>query len=142
MLLASRAGLMATVAVARADISLITHDVIGAAIEVHRHLGPGLLESAYLRCLSDELARSGVVFDSEVPLALNYKGRQLDCGYRLDLIVAGCVVVEVKAVDKVLAIHEAQLLTYLKLAKLPLGLLINFNVPRLASGVTRIANHL
>ena len=133
---------MATAAVARADINLITHDVIGAAIEVHRHLGPGLLESAYLQCLSDELARSGVVFDCEVPLPLNYKGRHLDCGYRLDLIVAGCVVVEVKAVDKVLAIHEAQLLTYLKLAKLPLGLLINFNVTRLTAGLTRIANNL
>jgi GxxExxY protein len=134
--------LMATAAVPRAGIHFITHDVIGAAIEVHRHLGPGLLESAYLRCLSDELTRCGLVFDREVPLALHYKGRQLDCGYRLDLIVAGCVIVETKAVDKVLPIHEAQLLTYLKLARLPLGLLINFNVPRLTAGITRIVNRL
>ncbi len=123
-------------------INLITHDIIGAAIEVHRHLGPGLLESAYLECLCDELARYGAIFDREMPLPLNYKGRSLDCGYRLDLVVAGCVVVEIKAIEKVLPIHEAQLLTYLRLTRLPLGLLINFNVVRLASGITRIANHL
>jgi GxxExxY protein len=133
---------MGQAALALASINFITRDIIRAAVEVHRHLGPGLLESAYLRCLCDELGRRGIVFDHEVPVPLHYKGRQLDCGYRLDLLVAGRVIVELKTVDKLLAIHEAQLLSYLRLMRLPLGLLINFNVAKLTSGINRIANRL
>ncbi len=124
------------------SVNLISRDIIGAAVEVHRHLGPGLLESAYLQCLCDELGRRGIVFDHEVPVPLRYKDRQLDCGYRLDLLVAGRVIVELKTVEKIMAIHEAQLLSYLRLLHLPLGLLINFNVTRLTTGVRRIANGL
>jgi GxxExxY protein len=117
-----------------------TYDILGAAIQVHRHLGPGLLESAYERCLSRELLLRGIPFQRQVPLPVEYRGLQLDCGYRLDIVVAGSVIVEVKAVRKVLPIHRAQVLTYLKLTKYRLGLLINFNVETLRSGVYRIIN--
>jgi GxxExxY protein len=120
--------------------NVLTHDIIGAAIEVHRCLGPGLLESIYLECLCHELRMRNVVFDREVPLPLSYKGLTLQQSYRLDLLVAGCIVVELKSVEKLLPIHEAQLLAYLKLKRLPLGLLLNFNVATLRAGIIRIAN--
>jgi GxxExxY protein len=117
-----------------------TYDIVGAAIEVHRQLGPGLLESAYETCLSRELSFRRIPFQRQVPLSLEYRGLHLDCGYRLDIVVGGSVVVEVKAVAKVLPIHRAQVLTYLKLTHYRLGLLINFNVEVLRSGVHRIIN--
>jgi GxxExxY protein len=117
-----------------------TYDIVGAAIEVHRHLGPGLLESAYERCLARELLLRGIPFQRQVPLPVEYRGLQLECGYRLDLVVGNSIVVEVKAVGKVLPIHRAQVLTYLKLTSLRLGLLINFNVETLRSGIYRIIN--
>ena len=111
--------------------------VIGAAIEVHRHLGPGLLESAYEQCLSRELDLRGVEFRRQEPLAAEYKGIRLDCAYRLDLVVEGQLIVELKAVEQVSAAHEAQLLTYLRLTGIPLGLIIIFNVPVLRDGIVR-----
>jgi GxxExxY protein len=111
--------------------------VIGAAIEVHRALGPGLLESAYIHCLCCELNLRAVPLRRELPLPLVYKGLKLDCGYRVDLLVAETVVVEVKAVERVLPIHEAQLLSYMKLGGWKIGLLINFNVPVLREGIVR-----
>jgi GxxExxY protein len=119
------------------DINEVTHAVIGAAIEVHRQLGPGLLESAYLECLSRELVLRGIPFEREKPLPLEYKGVYLECGYRLDLLVAGCVVVEVKSVEALAPVHDAQLLTYLRLGGWRVGLLINFNVAALKSGIHR-----
>jgi GxxExxY protein len=117
-----------------------THDIVGAAIEVHRRLGPGLLESAYQMCLGRELSLRGIEFQQQVPLPVEYRGLQLDCGYRLDLVVDRSVVIEIKAVGKVLPVHRAQVLTYLKLTNLRLGLLINFNVEVLRSGLYRIIN--
>jgi GxxExxY protein len=122
------------------EIRLLTADVIGAAIEVHRALGPGLLESAYLECLCAELEMRRVPFQREVPVSLTYKGHLLDCGYRLDLLIDRKVVVELKAVEKRSPIHEAQMLTYLRLRHLPVGLLINFNVPVLRAGIRRLVN--
>jgi GxxExxY protein len=113
-----------------------TYDIVGAAIEVHRQLGPGLLESAYQTCLCRELLIRGIAFRQQVPLPIRYRGLDLDCGYRLDIVVADSVIVEVKAVRKVLPIHRAQVLTYLKLTNCRLGLLINFNVEVLRSGST------
>ena len=118
----------------------LTGEIIGAAIEVHRHLGPGLLESTYQACLSQELELRGVPFEYEKPLPLEYKGVRLDCGYRLDLVVGKLVIVEFKAVEKIEPIHEAQLLTYLRLSNLWLGLIINFNVPVLKDGLKRIVH--
>ena len=122
----------------RADI--LSKEIIGAAIEVHRVLGPGLLESAYEECLSQELALRDIPFERQVPLAVNYKGAQLDCGYRLDLLVDDLVIVELKSVEKIEPFHEAQLLTYLRLKQAWLGLLINFNVPLLKLGIKRIVH--
>jgi GxxExxY protein len=121
------------------EINKITEAIIGAAIEVHRHLGPGLLESAYQACLARELDLQGLSFEQEKPLPLDYKGVKLDCGYRLDFLVEQSVVVELKTVEALHAIHEAQLLTYLKLTGCKIGLLINFNVPVLKQGLKRIA---
>jgi GxxExxY protein len=118
----------------------ITHDIVGGAIEVHRQLGPGLLESAYETCLCRELSLRGIRFQQQVPLPVQYRGLQLDCGYRLDIVVERSVIVEVKALSKVLPVHRAQVLTYLKLTDLRLGLLINFNVEVLRSGLYRIIN--
>jgi GxxExxY protein len=112
--------------------------VIGAAIEVHRHLGPGLLESAYEDCLAFELRQQGIAFHRQVALPVIYKGMQLDCSYRMDFVVEEYLVIEIKAVDHLLAIHEAQLLTYLKLSSHKIGLLINFNVPLLRDGIKRM----
>jgi GxxExxY protein len=115
----------------------ITEAVIGAAIEVHRFLGPGLLESAYIQCLCYELTLRKIPFELEVPLPVVYKGFKLDCGYRVDMVVAGAVVVEVKAVEHIAPVHEAQLLTYLRMGAWKAGLLINFNVPVLRDGIVR-----
>ena len=115
----------------------ITESVIGGAIEVHRALGPGLLESAYSQCLRYELHLRGLPFISQRPLPVIYKGMQLDCGYRVDLIVGDTVVVEIKAVDHLTAVHDVQLLTYLRLGNWKVGLLINFNVPLLRDGIRR-----
>ena len=112
--------------------------VIASAIDVHKVLGPGLLESVYQRCLAYELTLRCVPFLQQVPLPINYKGLPTDCGYRLDLLVDGAVIVEIKCVDRLAPIHSAQLLTYLKLSGTPQGLLINFNVPRLIDGVRSI----
>jgi len=114
-----------------------TSAIIGAAIEVHRHLGPGLLESAYEECLCYELHLRAVAFTRQVPLPVIYKGLALDCGYKIDLIVRDEVVMELKSIEKILPIHQAQLLTYLKLTRKPVGLLINFNVPILTQGIVR-----
>jgi len=115
----------------------ITQKVIGAAIEVHRQLGPGLLESAYEVCLAHELQQRGVRFGRQIPVPINYKGLEVACGYRADLIVEETVVVELKAVDKLLPVHDAQLLTYLKLTGLRVGLILNFNVYSLKKGIVR-----
>jgi GxxExxY protein len=121
---------------------LLSNEIIGAAIEVHRHLGPGLLESAYEECICQELGERGVRFERQKSLPVTYKGTNLDCGYRLDLVVDGLVILELKAVDRLEPIHTAQLLTYLKLSELKLGLLVNFNVQFLRTGVKRIVNNL
>ena len=123
-----------------AEINRITSVVIGAAIEVHRHLGPGLLESAYDECLSREMAIREIPFERQYPLPVEYKGIRLDCGYRLDYLVAKQVVLELKAVETVLPVHEAQLLTYLQLGGWHAGLLINFNVEILRNGIKRKVN--
>ena len=115
----------------------VTEAIIGAAIEVHRALGPGLFESAYEECLCRELTLRGVHFERQRELPIDYKGLRLDCGYRVDLLVAGTVVVELKAVEALLPIHEAQLLTYMRLGGWKVGLLINFNVPVLKQGIRR-----
>lgn len=115
-----------------------TARIIGAAIEVHRHLGPGLLESAYEECLCWELTRAGVPFQRQVPLPVTYKDIHLDVEYRMDVLVDGAIVLEVKAVDTILPIHEAQLLTYLRLSGARTGLLLNFNAVRLRDGITRM----
>lgn len=115
----------------------ITQMVIGAAIEVHKALGPGLLESAYEECLCYELHLRQLEFARQVRLPVIYKGKHLDCGYRLDVVVAACVLLELKAVEQLLPVHEAQLLTYLRLSGIKVGLLINFNVPVLKQGIVR-----
>ncbi|MGA9471059.1 MAG: GxxExxY protein [Terriglobales bacterium] len=114
-----------------------TAAIIGAAIEVHRLLGPGLLESAYEQCLCHELHIRGLLFACQVDLPVSYKGLQLDCGYKIDLIVSDEVVVELKSVERILPVHEAQLLTYLKLSGKKTGLLINFNSSLLTQGIIR-----
>ncbi len=120
------------------DINTISEKIIGAAIEVHRTLGPGLLESAYESCLAYELALRGIAFQRQQALPVQYKGVEVDCGFRLDLIVEKQVIVELKAVERFQPIHEAQLLTYLKLTGCKLGLLLNFNVRLLRHGIKRV----
>lgn len=120
----------------------ITEAIIGAAIEVHRELGPGLLESAYERCLCHELAMRGVSYACQKQLPVTYKGLELDCGYRIDLLVMELVVIEIKAVDKLEPIHEAQLLTYLRLGDWKVGLISNFNSEVLRLGIKRLVNGL
>jgi GxxExxY protein len=116
----------------------LTEAIIGAAIEVHRTLGPGLLESAYEQCLCHELSLQNMEFRRQVELPVRYKAVQLDCGYRIDVLVDERVVVELKAVERLLPIHEAQLMTYLKLSGRSVGLLLNFQVPVLKDGLKRI----
>jgi GxxExxY protein len=119
------------------EVERIASEVIGAAIQVHTALGPGLLESVYEVCLCHELTRRGLRFERQVPFPVVYEGMRLETGLRLDLVVESCVVVELKAVDKLLTIHEAQILTYLKLSGIRVGLLMNFNVVRLKDGLHR-----
>lgn len=116
----------------------LTEKVIGLGIEVHRHLGPGLLESAYEECLCFELESQGIEFARQVPLPVTYKNTKLECGYRMDVVVEGRLVIELKTVDRLLPIHEAQLLTYLKLSGLETGLLLNFNSSVLKDGIRRL----
>lgn len=116
---------------------LLTHQVLACAIAVHRELGPGLLESAYRTCLIHELFRAGITARQEVPIPISYKGEWLDCGFRADVIVEDCLLLELKAVERLLPIHEAQILTYLRLAKLRLGFLLNFNSTPLKNGIRR-----
>lgn len=118
-------------------INQLTHEIIGAAIEVHRKLGPGLLESAYRKCLCHELFLRRVKFEYEYPLPLEYKGIRLECGYRVDILVSGLIAVEVKSIAALAPIHDAQLLTYLRVGGWRLGLLINFNVEVLKNGIRR-----
>ena len=121
-------------------LNLITEKVIGASIEVHKGLGPGLLESAYERCLCYELSLAGLKFERQVPLPLVYKDVKLESGYIMDLVVEDLLVVELKAVERLMPINEAQLLSYLKLAEKRIGLLLNFHVPVLKDGIKRIRN--
>jgi GxxExxY protein len=123
---------------ADAPFNAITHEIISAAIEVHRTLGPGLLESSYTSCLQYELALHKVRFVAERSVAIVYKGITLDTRYRLDLIVEDTVVVEVKAIEQVQSVHKAEVVTYLQLTGCAVGLLINFNVAKLIDGVTRL----
>jgi len=122
------------------DINSITGDIIAAAIEVHRHLGPGLLESAYEVCLCHELSIRGIPFQRQRELPVVYKGLRLDAGYRIDVLAEGTVIVELKAVEALAPIHSAQLLTYLRLTGCNVGLLINFNVVLLKDGLKRLIN--
>ena len=115
----------------------LSNKVIGCALEVHRTLGPGLLESTYEQCLAHELALSGIPFTLQCPLPVEYKDIRLNCGYRIDILVDKKLIVELKCVEKVIGIHEAQLLTYMKLAEIKVGLLINFNVEVLREGIKR-----
>jgi GxxExxY protein len=117
---------------------LLTQRIIGFAIEVHRQLGPGLLESAYEECLCYELRQAGLVFQRQVPLPVIYKAVRLDCSYRVDVVVENAVILELKTVERLIPVHEAQLLTYLRLSGLRTGLLLNFNSPVLRDGIRRM----
>jgi len=116
----------------------LTEAVIGAAIEVHRILGPGLLESAYEQCLAHELSATGLSIERQKELPVKYKDMELDCGYRLDLVIDNRLIIELKACEQILPIHKAQLLTYMKLSGIKTGLLVNFNVPLLKDGIHRL----
>ena len=118
-------------------VNVLTGKIIGAAIEVHRSLGPGLLESAYHQCLARELELGGITFKFDWPLPLEYKGLRIKKGYRMDLLVEECVIVEVKSIAAIAPIHEAQLLTYMRLRRVPMGLLRNFNEIVLKNGIRR-----
>jgi len=120
------------------DFDELSGKVIGCALEVHRYLGPGLLESTYEQCLAHEMKLTEMSFKIQHPLPVEYKGIRLDCGYRIDLFIENSLIVELKSVDKILPIHQAQLLTYMKLANIGIGLLINFNVQYLKSGIKRM----
>jgi GxxExxY protein len=122
--------------------NILSKEIIGAAIEVHRHLGPGLLESAYEACLAHELAQRSISFERQKSLPVVYKDVRLDAGFRVDSVIDDLVVVELKAVDALAAVHEAQVLTYLRLTGCKLGLLLNFNVPRLKDGIKRLVLNL
>jgi GxxExxY protein len=125
-----------------AEINALTQQIIGAAIEVHHTLGPGLLESAYGTCLCRELELRKISFERQTELPIIYKGVRLDCGYRLDVVVEQMVVLELKTVEALQPIHEAQLLSYLRLGDYPLGLLMNFHVPILKQGIKRLAHKM
>ncbi len=124
------------------DVNKLTEAIIGAAIAVHRALGPGLLESAYEACLTHELSLAGHRVEQQEDLPVVYRGVKLDCAYRLDMVVDDAVIIEVKAVESVLPVHKAQLLSYLRLAHKKVGLVINFNVFRFVDGVHRVVNEL
>ncbi len=115
----------------------LSRRVIGCAIEVHRSLGPGLLESSYQRCLSQKLELNGIKHEYEVPLPIEYKGISLECGYRVDILVGNVLIIELKSVKKIDPIHEAQILTYMKLSGMATGLILNFNVTKLKDGMKR-----
>lgn len=120
------------------SVNQLTESIIGAAIEVHKHLGPGLLESAYEECLCHELNLRKIPFQRQAPLPVVYKGVKLDCSYRIDLLVKNEIVVELKAVESIAPIHEAQVLTYMRLGGWRVGLIINFNVPIVIKGIKRL----
>ena len=120
------------------DTNRLSSKIIGGAIEVHKVLGPGLLESAYEKCMCHELKLRGLSFDNQKPLPLVFKGEEIDCGYRLDVVVGNAIILELKACEKIEPIHKAQLLTYLKISGLTLGLILNFNVPVMRRGIVRI----
>lgn len=122
------------------QLNQLSHRVIGCAIEVHRHLGPGLLESAYQQCLSKEFVLQGITFKKEYVLPIEYKGERIESGYRLDFLLENHLVVEVKAIDAIAAIHEAQLLSYLRLGGWSVGLIINFHSAILVDGIKRMVN--
>ena len=124
------------------DINKLSSKIIGAAIEVHKTLGPGLLESAYEECLCHELNRNNLSFERQKVLPIVYKGKRLDCGYKLDIVVENAIVLELKSCKQIKPIHKAQLLTYLKLSDLTLGLLLNFRVSVMRDGIVRIVNRL
>ncbi len=124
------------------EINEISRVVVNAAMKVHTALGPGLLENAYEACLLHELRKNGLSVSSQITLPVHYDGMAIDLGYRLDILVENCVVLELKAVDRLLPIHEAQLLTYLKLGEYKLGLLLNFNVVHMKDGIKRMVNGL
>ena len=119
------------------DFDELAQNVIGCAIEVHRNLGPGLLESSYRQCLACELSHACIPFQMELPLPVRYKDLLLDCGYRIDLLVRSDLIIEIKSVETLLPIHQAQILTYMRLSTVSLGLLINFNVTKLQNGIKR-----
>ncbi len=119
------------------EFDKLSNKVLGCAIEVHKNLGPGLLESAYERCLSYELTSEGIRHETQKELPIDYKGLKIDAGYRIDMIVENGLIVELKSVENILPIHESQLLTYMKLSGIKVGLLINFNVAKLKEGIKR-----
>ena len=120
------------------EFDKLSNRIIGCALEVHRYLGPGLLESTYEQCLAHELRLGGIPFKLQYSLPVEYKGIKLDCGYRIDLLVDDSIIVELKSVDKILPIHQAQLLTYMKLSSISIGLLLNFNVEYMKNGIKRM----
>jgi GxxExxY protein len=124
------------------NMNNLTGEVIGAAIEVHKHLGPGLLESAYEECLCHELSLRKITYERQKPLPINYKQVKLDFSYRLDVVVEGKIILELKSCEKIEDIYKAQLLTYLRLSGLKLGLILNFNVPIMKQGIVRVVNIL
>jgi len=126
---------------AEMNLKELTESVIACAMEVHRSLGPGLLESAYEHCLCHEMKIRGLPFERQVALPVKYKGVSLDCGYRIDILVDKRLILEIKTVDAILKIHVAQLLTYLKMLDLRVGLLLNFNVDLLKNGIKRVVNN-
>ena len=119
------------------SLNELSGKIVDAAVEVHRHLGPGLLESAYEACLARELTDRGVAFKRQAELPIRYKGEELDVNYKMDILVEKQIVVEIKAVEQILGVHEAQILTYMKLAGCPLGLLLNFNTKLMKNGIKR-----
>jgi GxxExxY protein len=123
------------------NLNKLSGIIIGKAIEVHREPGPGLLESAYESCLAYELIQSGLIVERQKPIALNYKGIKIDCGYRIDLLVENLIIIELKSLENSTPVNKSQLLSYLRLSGLNLGLLINFNVYSLKDGIIRIANN-
>lgn len=126
------------VSIDKNEINDLSKKVIGAAIEVHKNLGPGLLENAYEECLCKELSLQGIPFEKQKYMPVNYKGCEVDCGYRLDIVVDNKIIVELKSTASITPIHEAQLMTYLKLSNIWLGLLLNFNVISLKNGIKRV----
>lgn len=124
------------------DIEEVAKNIVDASIKVHRALGPGLLESAYQHCLTYELRKRGLKVECEVLLPIAYDGQQIDAGYRIDMLIEDCIIVENKTVEKLLPIHQAQLLTYLKLRNCQLGFLLNWNVALMKHGIKRMVNNL